>query len=189
MEGKKTVVVALTQEDLSKMLAESALIGAQAAADTLQKAHEKEKMQAADRRLHNARLLLKNYRTLKESCKNAIYNREQCVSEESVLNDIMDLNEDKAIVESIRRTSERTAVILAHIDKMLDVYRAYAQKNGDKEKRQYNIIHDYYISGEGTTIKSLTRKYKVSRVTVYDDLKTGECQLSALLFGVEGIRF
>lgn len=189
MEGKKTVVVALTQEDLSKMLAESALIGAQAATDTLQRAHKEEQKQAADRRLHNARLLLKNYRMLKESCKNAIYNRDQCVSIESALNDIMNMNDDRAIVESIRRTSERTAVILAHIDKMLDVYRTYSQKNGDREKRQYNVIFDYYIARKAITIKDLAQKYKVSRVTIYDDLKAGEGKLSALLFGIDGLRF
>ncbi len=186
MEGKKTVVVALTQEDLSKMLADSALIGARAATDTLQRAHKEEQKQAADRRLHNARLLLKNYRMLKESCQNAIYNREMCYD---ILSETMEMSDDRAIVESIRRTSERTAVILAHIDKMLDVYRIYSQKNGDREKRQYNVIFDYYIAKKAITIKGLTQKYKVSRVTIYDDLKAGEGKLSALLFGVDGIRF
>ena len=174
MEGKKTVVVALTQEDLSKMLADSALIGAQAATDTLQRAHKEEQKQAAD------------YRMLKESCQNAIYNREMCYD---ILSETMEMSDDRAIVESIRRTSERTAVILAHIDKMLDVYRIYSQKNGDREKRQYNVIFDYYIARKAITIKGLTQKYKVSRVTIYDDLKAGEGKLSTLLFGVDGIRF
>ena len=67
--------VALTKEEVETMIAKAALAGASVAADTLQKAHQKEQKELKDRRLHNTRLLLRNYRMLKENCAKAVYQK------------------------------------------------------------------------------------------------------------------
>lgn len=80
-----------------------------------QRKSEKEKI---DRRLHNTDLLLRNYRTLKASYENAVYkSKEGEVTE--VLEDIMTMKDDKVIVESIKTSAKRTAIMVQHIDKML----------------------------------------------------------------------
>ena len=90
-------------------------------------------------------MLLRNYRTLKASYENAVYkSKEGEVTE--VLEDIMTMKDDKVIVESIKTSAKRTAIMVQHIDKMLDVYRIYCSKLSEKDKRRYKIIKALYIS-------------------------------------------
>ena len=142
--------VALTKEEVETMIAKAALAGASVAADTLQKAHQKEQKELKDRRLHNTRLLLRNYRMLKESCTKAVYQKEH--SEKStaeVIEDLMSMKaSDGVIVNSIKESAERTGIIISHVDRMLDVYRMYCGKYSEKEKRQYKVIKSMYITKE-----------------------------------------
>lgn len=188
MEDKAKVIVALTKEDLDKMMANAALVGATVATDKMTVAFEKHQKEQKDRRLHNTKLLLKNYRMLKSSCRNAVFEGEK-VSASELMEEIMSMKDDHVIVESIRRSAIRTATILKHVDTMLDVYRLYCNKQGDREKRQYKVIRAYYISNDKNTIQTLAKEFSVSKVTIYDDLKIGEERLSALFFGVDGLKF
>ena len=72
---------------------------------------------------------------------------------------------------------------------MLDVYRMYCGKFGEKEKRQYKVIKAMYITKEHASVAELARKHGVSKVTIYDDIKTAEERLSALFFGINGLHF
>ena len=53
--------VALTKKEIESMIAKAALAGASVAAETMEKAYRKEQKELKDRRLHNTRLLLRNY--------------------------------------------------------------------------------------------------------------------------------
>lgn len=150
-----------------------------------QRKSEKEKI---DRRLHNTDLLLRNYRTLKASYENAVYkSKEGEVTE--VLEDIMTMKDDKVIVESIKTSAKRTAIMVQHIDKMLDVYRIYCSKLSEKDKRRYKIIKALYISKTPMTIAEISKKFSVSKVTVYEDIKIAKERLSSLFFGIDGLKF
>lgn len=183
--------VALTKEEVEKMIAKAALAGASVAAETLEKAHQKEQKELKDRRLHNTRLLLRNYRMLRESCSKAIYQKEHSEkSTEEVIEDLMSMRaSDGVIVNSIKESAERTGIIISHVDRMLDVFRMYCGKCGEKEKRQYKVIKSMYITKEGSSAAELAKKFGVSKVTIYDDIKTAEERLSALFFGINGLRF
>ena len=184
VENKNNVqVVALTKEELASMIREAAVAGAQVAADAMvvsQRQNEKEKI---DRRLHNTELLLRNYRTLKKSCENAVYEyKDEEISE--VLEDINGMKDDKVIVESIKASAKRTAIMVQHIDKMLDVYRIYCSKLSEQDKRRYKVIKALYMK-----ISEISKKFSVSKVTVYDDIKIAKERLSSLFFGIDGLKF
>lgn len=192
MEGKKEAkveIVALTKDEIGDMMREAALVGAKAATDTLQKAHSKEEKAKRDRRLHNTGLLLRNYRTLKESCSNSVYEKtvERRESAKDVIDEIMTMHDDKVIVDSIRRSAYRTSIMVEHIEKMLDVYRIYCSKYSEREKRQYKVIKMMYISKQKSTVLEISKKFNVSKVTIYDDLKIAEERLSSLFFGIDGL--
>ena len=102
--------------------------------------------------------------------------------------DIMEMKDDKVIVESIRTSAKRTALMVQHIDKMLDVYRIYCSKISDRDKRRYKIIKDLYISKKPMKIDEISKKYSVSKVTVYEDIKIAKERLSSLFFGIDGLR-
>lgn len=179
--------VALTKEELTSIIQDAALVGAQVASDAMLVGQRKKEKERIDRRLHNTELLLRNYRTLKASCENAVYeSKEGEVSE--VLEDIMSMKNDKGIVESIRTSARRTAIMVQHIDKMLEVYRVYCSKISEKDKRRYKIIKALYISKAPMTIAEISKKFSVSKVTVYEDIKIAKERLSSLFFGIDGLK-
>lgn len=96
---------------------------------------------------------------------------------------------DKVIVESIKTSAKRTAIMVQHIDKMLDVYRIYCSKLSEKDKRRYKIIKALYISKTPMTIAEISKKFSVSKVTVYEDIKIAKERLSSLFFGIDGLKF
>ena len=183
--------VALTKEEVEEMIAKAALAGASVAAETLEKAHQKEQKEMKDRRLHNTRLLLRNYRMLKESCSKAVYQKEHSEkTTEEVIEELMSMKaSDGVIVNSIKESAERTGIIISHVDRMFDVYRMYCGKYGEKARRQYKVIKFMYITKERLSVAELAKKFNVSKVTIYDDIKIAEEQLSALFFGINGLRF
>jgi len=184
----KVQFIALTKEEIETMVKQAALAGAKVASDTMMVAQRKGEKERIDRRLHNTELLLRNYRTLKASCENAVYeSKDGEVSE--MLEDIMTMKSDKVIVESIRTSTKRTALMVQHIDKMLDVYRIYCSKISDRDKRRYKIIKALYISKTPMKIDEISKKYSVSKVTVYEDIKIAKERLSSLFFGIDGLKF
>ena len=185
---KKVQFVALTKEEIDAMIQQAALAGAQVASDAMMVGQRKSEKEKIDRRLHNTDLLLRNYRTLKASYENAVYkSKEGEVTE--VLEDIMTMKDDKVIVESIKTSAKRTAIMVQHIDKMLDVYRIYCSKLSEKDKRRYKIIKALYISKTPMTIAEISKKFSVSKVTVYEDIKIAKERLSSLFFGIDGLKF
>ena len=162
---KKVQFVALTKEEIDAMIQQAALAGAQVASDAMMVGQRKSEKEKIDRRLHNTDLLLRNYRTLKASYENAVYkSKEGEVTE--VLEDIMTMKDDKVIVESIKTSAKRTAIMVQHIDKMLDVYRIYCSKLSEKDKRRYKIIKALYISKTPMTIAEISKKFSVSKVSI-----------------------
>lgn len=189
MDTEKQFVV-MSKKDVEEMIQQAAVAGAQVASDTMLVAQRRVEKERIDRRLHNTELLLRNYRTLKASCENAVYESRDSKREEvtEILEDIMEMKDDKVIVESIRTSAKRTALMVQHIDKMLDVYRIYCSKISDRDKRRYKIIRDLYISKKPMKIDEISKKYSVSKVTVYEDIKIAKERLSSLFFGIDGLR-
>lgn len=72
MSNKKS----LSQREIIRLAAEA---GAQAALEAFEKERNKAVKGRYDRRLHNTKLLLRNYRTLKAHCENAIFERSKAV--------------------------------------------------------------------------------------------------------------
>jgi len=183
-------LVALSKDEIRSMMAEAALTGASAAVETFEKKRRKEDKEEKDRRLHNTKLLLKNYRMLKEHCIQSVFEKESAEESPSdIIENIMSMKGDKVIVDSIKRSAERTRILLDHIDKMLDIYRIYCGKYTDVEKRQYKVIKALYITKSKTTVKELAERFEVTEKTIYNDVKTAESQISALIFGINGMHF
>lgn len=185
--GEALVIVALRQEQLEAIMEKAALIGAQTASEIVIKEMAKKDRENKDRRLHNTRLLLEHYRDLKTHCKEAVYEAEGEQSESDMIESLMSVKDDTVILESIKRTTQRTQMMISHIDKMMDVFHVMCEKRGDREKRRYHVIYDYYIARNKKSLQRIADEYSVSRVTIYNDLKSAEEELSVFFFGVDGL--
>ena len=150
-----------------------------------QKVHElKERM---DERMGNVRLLLQNYRKFKAYAQNAISNIKEA---KIVLAEMMyEVNtlESELKIEAIIRTKERTLVMIAHIEKMMSIYKAWCFSCGEENaERRCNIIFDKYIVD--CTVKPsaerLAEKYNVERTTVFNDMNRAYEELGPIMFGI-----
>lgn len=185
--------------DNSVMSEEKAIqIGIQAglkiALETIDKI-KTEKMKARfDRRLRNTKLLLQNYRNLMQHCEDAIY---EIQNDPYEILDQIDDQEDDLYIESIKRTKDRTSIILNHINKMMDVYRLMAEKsNKQEELRRYKIIKAMYIDihTDGNNeifeknVEDIAEEHCINVRTLYRDRNLGMKQLSILLFGIDSLK-
>jgi hypothetical protein len=169
-------------EQVAKISAETAV---QAALDYLEKEKQKQQKAKRDRRLRNTKLLLKHYRSFVLHCQDAKAELER-LADPKVLND---LDTDEFAVESIKRSKERTLAMVKFINQMLEVYRIFCERSGRPEEiRRYNTIHMMYIANEKSTAEQIAERHKIDVRTVYKDVNKACEALSALIFGVDGIR-
>lgn len=160
--------------------------------DTERKKARKERQ---DRRLHNTRLLLKNYRILKIHAKNAISSSNQikAAGENAIgILDSLDADEltDGLYIESIKKSQERTAIILSHIDMMMELYRAYCYNTGNAEDiRRYRVIMENYIEEPKKSAQDIADTYGIEKRTVFKDITTAIKPITALFFGIDSMKF
>ena len=188
-KDEKALVV-LTQGQLKDIYEKAAAIGANEALKTFRQEQEKEYSRRADRRLRNTKLLLRNYHMLKEHAENSVFGRTQM--EESaldILESMMSMYDNEVIIESIKRSATRTAVIVSHIETMFGLYAAYCDKspNRDIEMRRYEVLWDMYMAEDTLSAKEVAEKQHVSKDTVYTDIRMATEKLTALIFGVDGL--
>lgn len=184
------VMVTLTPVQLKDIYETAAAIGAREALKVFEQERKKEYSCRSDRRLRNTKLLLRNYHMLKEHAQNSVFGRTQM--EESaldILESMMDMYDNEVIIESIKRSATRTAVIVSHIETMFGLYEVYCDKsqNRDIDMRRYEVIWDMYMAEDTLTAKEIAEKQHMSKDTVYSDLKIATERLTALIFGVDGL--
>lgn len=190
MEKTEKQWILLTREELEQLQKVAAEIGANAAMERLEQEKQTMYHKAIDRRLRNTKLLLRNYRMLRENADNSVYGRSQMEeSAADILCSMMNLYNDEVIVDAIKRSATRTAIIVSHIETMLDLYQSYCEKSGnDLDMRRYEVVQDMYIAKHPMTAKEIAKKWNMSKENVYSDLKIAIERLSALIFGVDGLR-
>nr|DAX60726.1 MAG TPA: Protein of unknown function (DUF1492) [Caudoviricetes sp.] len=193
MDQSKTemTLITLTPEQLKSIYERAAEIGAKEALKAYEQERKKEQGKRADRRLRNTKLLLRNYHMLKEHAENSVFGRTQM--EESaldILESMMNMYDNEVIIESIKRSATRTAIIVSHIETMFGLYDAYCEKSQNKEidRRRYEVIWDRYMAEPVLSVKEIANKQNMSKENVYSDLKVAEERLTALIFGVDGLK-
>ena len=192
MDSQKTekVLVTLTPVQLKDIYEKAAAIGAKEALKAFEQERKKEFSSRSDRRLRNTKLLLRNYHMLKEHAQNSVFGRTQM--EESaldILESMMTMYDNEIIIESIKRSATRTAVIVSHIETMFGLYAAYCDnsQNRDIDMRRYEVIWDMYMATDTLSVKEIAEKQHISKDTVYSDLRVAVERLTALIFGVDGL--
>lgn len=189
-EETGAVVVTLTNEQLRDIYEKAAAVGAKEALKTLEQERKKEQKKKADRRLRNTKLLLRNYHMLKEHTENSVFGRTQMEeSAADILESMMSMYNNEVIIESIKRSATRTAIIVSHIEVMFELYHSYCEHTSSSEidLRRYEVAWDMYIAEKTLSVKEIAVKQNISTRNVYEDIKVAIERLSALIFGVDGL--
>lgn len=174
----------MDKEQIVKLAAEAAV---SAAMNYLAQQSQKEKKSRHDKRLRNTKLLLDNYSLLQDHCANAVYDKHQIIEANNAI-DVLDSIEncDKDMyIESIKKSTVRTKIILSHIDEMLNLYKTYYEKSKREENnRRYRILRAFYF--EDSSILDIVKREKIDERTYYH-MKDAREKLSALIFGIDGL--
>lgn len=173
-------------KDVVRIAAEA---GAKAALDRWEREKKIVVAEKKDRRLHNTRILLQNYRRFREHADNAVFEVEQL--DESVFDilDLMQRHESNVFVDSIKNSVARTVTVVNHIDTMLGLYRVYCDGSSKPEDaRRWRVIQGRYIDEQEKTVLDLADQENVADRTIRRDIEEACEHLAALFFGIDGIR-
>lgn len=141
-----------------------------------------------DRRLYNTRLLLRNYTKFKQHVSNAIQSSDEIRDIENQFLELEILDKPDTYINSILRTKERTKIMIAHIDRLIKVYKSEAESNDDQEQMmKYEIIYHRYIAKNKKSIKQMSIELNLSERTAYRVEERAIKDLSVLFFGVDAI--
>ena len=181
--------------DSESIVRDAARAGAEALRKEQNAIRKRENARQIDRRLHNTRLLLKNYRMLKEHFQNAIYTlEEQQADTEPKPGDIWKLLNQTApteeiYIEAICKSATRTMIILQHLDRMLDIYAAFCDRSPmDSVKRQYRILKARYLDETQISMADIADREHVHKRTAEKDLDAAIESVTALIFGIDAIK-
>lgn len=188
-DNERPVLITLSKEDLQELMEKAAVAGAKAGIDRYEVELKDRQKKYRDKRYHNTKLLLRNYRMLQINAENSVFGRSQMEeSAADILDNMMNMYNDEVIVESIKTSATRTAIIVSHVKTMIRMYQICCEQSGNEiDKRRYDIIYGLYISDPKITRKELMDKWNISSDTTYTDEKIAIERLSALIFGVDGL--
>lgn len=187
--------LAVISGDQESIVRDAAKAGADALRREQAAIRKQERSKTIDRRLHNTRLLLKNYRMLKQHFQNAVYTFE----EEQAVGDMKPgdiwklLNKtaptEEIYIEAICKSATRTMIILQHLDRMLGIYAAFCDKsNMDSVKRQYRILKARYLDETQIPMTEIAEREHVHKRTAEKDLDSAIESVTALIFGIDAIK-
>lgn len=173
--------------------AAGAEIGATAAVKAVERERKKFKKQQYDKRFHNTKLLLRHYRTLNEHYQNAVFDIDTATEADEDFADIMQamnstVDDEALYIESIKQSSIRTKIIMAHVNKMLDIYKIMcSQSKRQDDARHWRVLEAIYISDKATPAGVVAEQEHIDKRTVYKDIDVCVSDLTTLLFGIGGI--
>lgn len=146
---------------------------------------EKQKKEQKHKVLHNTKLLMRHYNSLKLHADNAIYSidklKEQkdngCLGEKEI-------EDDKAYILSIRRSRVRTLIMVSHIEQAMEELKEKKKKEGSFE--QYKALKMYYI--DKMSYEEIQEEFNCSKNTPARWVTSAIQDLSILIFGVDGLK-
>lgn len=188
-DKERVMLITLSKEELQELMEKAAIAGAKAGIDRYEMELKDRQKKHRDKRYHNTKLLLRNYRMLRINAENSVFGRSQMEeSAADILDNMMNMYNDEVIVESIKTSATRTAIIVSHVKTMIHMYQICCEQSGNEiDKRRYDIIYGLYISDPKVTRKEFMDKWNISSDTTYTDEKIAIERLSALIFGVDGL--
>lgn len=173
--------------------ATGAEIGAKSAVRAVERERKNFRKQQRDKRFHNTKLLLRHYRTLNEHYKNAIFDSDIAKETSQEFAEIMELMngtlvDEDVYIESIKESAMRTKVIMAHVNKMLDIYEAICERSQRHDDlRHWRIVKALYLDDIATTAAEVAAMENIDKRTVYKDIDAAVADLTVLFFGIGGL--
>lgn len=191
-EQIRQMIETAVEAALSEANRQQGKIASEAAARAMLNELTRGRRERYDKRLRNTKLLLRNYRALKQHIESAIYDsdKERDCATDSDYYQIMNAGgTEKQYIESIRKSVRRTRLMMTHIDAMLRVYKIYCEQSGKPEtERHYRVIRALYLDDVPAQPQDVADAENIDKRTIYKDVDSAVEILTPLFFGVDGIK-
>lgn len=179
-------------QDILEIIEKSVESGISEGMLRIEKQQEERKRSIYDTRRYNTELLLKNYRNLEHHIDNSVYssNRVEKLLEEKKKFEIeFDKPMDDTYIKSIIKSKTVTAVLMEQINTFLKYYKIKCMNSKrEEERRRAQVIELLYLREKRWTYEEIADSLHTSTKTVNRDRKTAIKELSALFFGIEGLK-
>lgn len=144
------------------------------------------KKQSYDSLFQNVKFLMRHYRTL-----NAHYLYTDLDTENvGTQNNIQADNNENYYVDSIIQSCIKTKFIMSHVNKMLGIYENMCNESDNNEnKRRWRVLENLYLSDSDLSAERIAALENIDKRTVYKDIDACITDLTALIFGIDGIKF
>ncbi|MDF2611459.1 MAG: hypothetical protein K0R92_2933 [Lachnospiraceae bacterium] len=146
--------------------------------DAIREYSKEQKVEQRKKALHNTKMLLKNYNKIQNSINEAISEVNQlerdCIGYD---------DEEEIYINSIRKSKLKSLIVIAHIDKALNLIQAECKRKGIPEK--YNAFISCML--DGMTYDEAAKDYFTSKQSISRWVNDLTKEVSIQLFGVEGI--
>lgn len=172
------------QDSIVRVAAE---VGSKTALEVYTKKKEQERRARIDKRFRDTKRLMRSYREIKIHADDAIASLAEVADEDyEFFHNLME--DDKVDVQAIVRTKARSAIMLTHIDAMLQAYKIICHKSKKPEdQRRYRVLESMYLKDEQMTVREIAERENIDMRTVYKDIDAACEKMSALLFGIQWI--
>lgn len=137
-----------------------------------------------DRRLHNIKLLLKNYRALVLHCEKVKDDLEELEDTSIQDLDIETINLES--IESIKQSKTKTLAMVYFIQSKIEAYKKSCSTD---EMKYFRVLEKRYITEKKYTIQEISITEKIDRATVHRHLNKAIQDLPVIFFGVDAIKF
>jgi transcription initiation factor TFIID subunit TAF12 len=131
--------------------------------------------------LHNTRLLLKKYKELIDNVQNSIDEINQLDLGDL---DLGDLSREELYIESIKKSKIKTLIMIAHIDKAMEILKENQIRKSTEEK--YEVLEKFYLMG--IKYDDIVEQYQCGVNTPRRWMNEMIDELSILLFGIDGLK-
>ncbi|MFF5993696.1 hypothetical protein AAGS61_02925 [Lysinibacillus sp. KU-BSD001] len=176
------------QQIIELIVAIASEVASEKAIEEYQKKKKAIEQEEKNKRLHNVEELLKSYIMLKEYVKRIDEKAKASISSSVVMKEteslieLLEFSDD--IVGAIKESSQRTIVMIRHMDSALEALEfIYKRENNE---RDFNILKKRYV--DATMPAELAEFYQFNKRTIQKILSRVRARYSVLLFGIYGVK-
>lgn len=150
----------------------------------LEREERKKEKEKYDARLHNIKLLLKNYRGLVLHCED-LKNELDIIDNMSIQDlDISTINLES--IQSIKKSKEKSFAMVVFIRSKM---AAYKKSCTEDELKYFRVLEKKYLTEFKWSIRQIAESENIDISTIYRYLDKVIADLPVVFFGVDAIQF
>lgn len=185
----KGKAIRLTDEELNQIVMDAVNKGIEAQRKEQKNMAERERQGLR----YNTKILLENYMKFKKFISESVKSIEEvegfgCDQNEKEIMRIFGLREDDRKLRSIQRSVAIMTLLMAHVDRMLEVYEASCKGSSSVVvQRRWEVIERMYLREKRMNATQIADEFHLEVRNIQEDAKRGREDLKVLLFGIESI--